>query len=173
MLAARAVLVETVALPCDPNEIATHLRGQLHGLPDTPTLVVLARANNGLGTDGLTAVRDALMDVGYPGAGVRGFRNVVVGQVVDDDGELENCERIALGLEQAGYEAGGVHAEALRGPEGLYTGFLGCVGVRRGADRACRYIDSALMDWTMRSLAWSPAWVAVQHQRRMSLADGR
>jgi hypothetical protein len=59
--------LETVGLPRDPKEIATNLRGQMHGLPDTLTIAVLARAKNGLGADRLTAVREALMDDGYPG----------------------------------------------------------------------------------------------------------
>ncbi|MDT9700178.1 MULTISPECIES: hypothetical protein [Streptomyces] len=60
-------LLETVALPHDPSDIAGHLRQQLHGLPDQPTVVVLARAENRLGADRLTSVRDELMDDGYRG----------------------------------------------------------------------------------------------------------
>ncbi|MGW5284480.1 hypothetical protein ACWERI_34360 [Streptomyces collinus] len=62
-----ARLLETIALPRDPKEIATHLRGHLRGLPGTPTVVALARAENRLGSDQLTAVRDVLMDDGFAG----------------------------------------------------------------------------------------------------------
>ncbi|MFE9889266.1 hypothetical protein OIE62_41170 (plasmid) [Streptomyces scopuliridis] len=50
-----------------PEEIAAHLRGQLHSLPDVPTVLALTCAETRLGTDRLTAVRDALMDDGCTG----------------------------------------------------------------------------------------------------------
>ncbi|MFD9323918.1 hypothetical protein ACFWDQ_40905, partial [Streptomyces sp. NPDC060053] len=88
-----AHLLETVALPRDPEEIATHLRRQLHGLPDKPTVVALARAESRLGSDRLTAVRDVLMDNGYPGLVVlpelRAFSELHrnIGRVADRAGE--------------------------------------------------------------------------------------
>jgi hypothetical protein len=60
-------LLEIVDLPYGPREIAAQLRLGMRDQPDKPTVVALARAENMLGADRLTAVRDALMDDGYGG----------------------------------------------------------------------------------------------------------
>ncbi|WP_439681641.1 hypothetical protein [Embleya sp. MST-111070] len=89
-------LLEIVDLPYGPREIAAQLRLGMRDQPDKPTVVALARAEDMLGADRLTAVRDALMDDGYGGL-------VVLPELRAFAGLLYEVDRLA---DRAGEAAG-------------------------------------------------------------------